>query len=429
MKMPKKKKKAVVPRLRFPEFRDAGEWAVKRLGIIAKVIRGSSPRPISQFLTKEDDGFNWLKIGDISNESKYVYSTEQKIEKSGASKTREVYPGDLILSNSMSFGRPYIMGIRACIHDGWLALTDLKYGLSSEFLYYFMLSDHSQRRLHDAAAGGGVRNLNVDIVKFLSIATPISSKEQQKIADCLASLDDLIRAGEAQLVALKDHKKGLMQQLFPREGETTPRLRFPEFRDAGEWEVKRLGDICDVLQGYGFPESLQGKQQGKYPFCKVSDISNAVSNAGGHVKQAVNYVDDEEVKKLTAKPIPKGSTIFAKIGEALRLNKRAFVDAECLIDNNVVGIKERNSQATDYFVFHLSQKIDLNKYCGGAVPSVNKATLQSIKVIVPRLPEQQKIADCLTSLDDLIRAREAQLVALKDHKKGLMHQLFPQEVG
>ena len=206
-----------------------------------------------------------------------------------------------------------------------------------------------------------------------------------------------------------------------------PRLRFPEFRDAGEWEVKRLGDICDVLQGYGFPESLQGKQQGKYPFCKVSDISNAVSNAGGHVKQAVNYVDDEEVKKLTAKPIPKGSTIFAKIGEALRLNKRAFVDAECLIDNNVVGIKERNSQATDYFVFHLSQKIDLNKYCGGAVPSVNKATLQSIKVIVPRLPEQQKIADCLTSLDDLIRAGEAQLVALKDHKKGLMQQLFPRE--
>jgi len=212
-----------------------------------------------------------------------------------------------------------------------------------------------------------------------------------------------------------------------KKQSAVPRLRFPEFRDAGPWEVKRLGEVCDVLQGYGFPERLQGKQQGKYPFCKVSDITNAVSNAGGHIKKAVNYVDDEDVKELRAKPIPKGTTIFAKIGEALRLNKRAFVEVECLIDNNVVGIKGRNSQAIDYFVFYLSQKIDLNKHCGGAVPSVNKSTLQSIKVVVPHLPEQQKIADCLASLDDLIRAEEGQLAALKDHKKGLMQQLFPRE--
>ena len=220
-----------------------------------------------------------------------------------------------------------------------------------------------------------------------------------------------------------------MQQLFPREGETTPRLRFPEFRDAGAWEVKRLGKVCDILQGYGFPERFQGKQQGKYPFCKVSDITNAVSNAGGHIKQAVNYVDDEDLKELRAKPIPKGATIFAKIGEALRLNKRAFVEAKCLIDNNVVGIKARNSQATDYFVFYLSQKIDSNKHCGGAVPAVNKSTLQSIKVVVPLIPEQQKIADCLTSLDDLIRVQGERIETLKQHKKGLMQQLFPQEIA
>ena len=162
-----------------------------------------------------------------------------------------------------------------------------------------------------------------------------------------------------------------------------------------------------------------------YPFCKVSDITNAVSNAGGYIRQAVNYVDDEDVKELRAKPIPKGATIFAKIGEALRLNKRAFVETECLIDNNVVGIKGRNSQATDYFVFYLSQKIDLNKHCGGAVPSVNKSTLQSIKVVVPLLPEQQKIADCLSSLDDMIRAEASRLEALQAYKKGLMQQLFP----
>ena len=205
------------PRLRFPEFRNAGPWEVKQLGEIAEVVRGGSPRPISQFLTTDDDGFNWLKIGDIATESKYVLSTEEKIKKTGLSKTREVQPGDLILSNSMSFGRPYIVGIRACIHDGWLALTDLKSEWLSEYLYYFILSDLSQRYLHDAAAGGGVRNLNADIVKLLPIAIPLRAEEQQKIADCLSSLDDLIRTQGERIEALKQHKKGLMQQLFPQE--------------------------------------------------------------------------------------------------------------------------------------------------------------------------------------------------------------------
>jgi len=206
-----------------------------------------------------------------------------------------------------------------------------------------------------------------------------------------------------------------------------PRLRFPEFRDAGPWEAKRLGEVCDVLQGYGFPERLQGKKHGKYPFCKVSDITNAVSNAGGHIREALNYIDDEDVEELRAKPIPKGVTIFAKIGEALRLNKRAFVETECLIDNNVVGLKGRNDQAIDYFVFYLSQKIDLNRHCGGAVPSVNKSTLQAIKICVPALQEQQKIADCLSSLDEVIELEAKKLEALKAHKKGLMQQLFPRE--
>lgn len=206
-----------------------------------------------------------------------------------------------------------------------------------------------------------------------------------------------------------------------------PRLRFPEFRDAGPWEVKRLGEVCNVFQGYGFPERLQGKRQGKYPFCKVSDITNAVSSAGGHIKEAVNYVDDEDVKQLRAKLIPKGATIFAKIGEALRLNKRAFIETECLIDNNVVGIKGRNSWAIDYFVFYLSQQIDLNEHCGGAVPSVSKSTLQSIEIAIPHLPEQQKIADCLSSLDEVIELQAQKLEALKAYKKGLMQQLFPRE--
>jgi len=215
---------------------------------------------------------------------------------------------------------------------------------------------------------------------------------------------------------MPEHKKGVV-----------PRLRFPEFRNTGPWEEKRLGEICDVLQGYGFPEKFQGKKNGKYPFCKVSDITYAVNKTGGAIARAENYVDDEDIEALRARLVPIGATVFAKIGEALRLNKRALVSVECLIDNNVVGLRGRDNQTKDRFVFYLSQKIDLNEYCGGAVPAVNKSTLESIKLFVPEIEEQQKIADCLSSLDEVIELEAKKLEALKIHKKGLMQQLFPRE--
>ncbi len=206
-----------------------------------------------------------------------------------------------------------------------------------------------------------------------------------------------------------------------------PRLRFPEFRDAGEWEEKPIGKVCTVLQGYGFPTAMQGKENGKYPFCKVSDISRAVAEQGGLLADATNYVDDVDVSKLRAKLIPLGSTVFAKIGEALRLNRRAFVQRECLLDNNAVGLKAIDGVVNDYFIYLLSQLIDLNEHCGGAVPSVNKSNLEAIEVVLPGSDEQQKIADCLSSLDVLISAHTKKLDALKTHKKGLMQQLFPRE--
>jgi type I restriction enzyme, S subunit len=209
-----------------------------------------------------------------------------------------------------------------------------------------------------------------------------------------------------------------------QHNELVPKLRFKEFGNANEWNLKRLDALCDVLQGYGFPEVLQGKINGKYPFCKVSDISRAVAENGGLLGEASNYIDEIELKQLRAKLIPRGATVFAKIGEALRLNRRAYVLKECLIDNNVTGLKAINGKAIDYFVYQLSQLIDLNKHCGGAVPSVNKSTLEEIKVIAPSLEEQQKIADCLSSLDDLITAQNQKVEALKQHKKGLMQQLF-----
>ena len=202
------------PRLRFPEFREAGEWEGKTLGDLSTVVRGGSPRPIDGFLTTATNGLNWLKIGDVGKEAKYVTRTEEKVRPEALSKTREVSPGDLILSNSMSFGRPYLMKIKSCIHDGWIAITELSELVGREYLYYFIFSPTSQSYFLNNAAGSGVLNLNAEIIRVLPVVYPLPP-EQKRIVECLSSLDDLITAQSQKIAALKAHKKGLMQQLFP----------------------------------------------------------------------------------------------------------------------------------------------------------------------------------------------------------------------
>ncbi len=202
------------PRLRFPDFRGSGEWKSGQLSDYALIVRGGSPRPIDEFITSSDDGLNWLKIGDINKDEKYVTRTQDRVLRSALAKTREVVPGDLILSNSMSFGRPYILAISACIHDGWIAVTRLKSSLDRDYLYYQIGTESSQSFFTSKAAGSGVQNLNADIIKALPLSVP-EPAEQSRIASFLSSLDDRIAAHAQKIDALKAHKKGLMQGLFP----------------------------------------------------------------------------------------------------------------------------------------------------------------------------------------------------------------------
>jgi type I restriction enzyme, S subunit len=203
-----------VPRLRFLEFQGTGEWEEQRLGSVSEIVRGGSPRPIEDFLTNDADGLHWLKIGDVASDSKYITETRERVVKAALSKTRVVRPGDLILSNSMSFGRPYISKIETCIHDGWIAVTRISSNVITDYLYYLISSDGCQSYFSNNAAGAVVQNLNADIIKSLPTLIP-SLLEQQKIADCLTSLDSLITAQTQKLEALTTFKKGLMQQLFP----------------------------------------------------------------------------------------------------------------------------------------------------------------------------------------------------------------------
>lgn len=169
---------------------DGVEW--KKLGEISVIVRGASPRPINNFLTSGSEGVNWIKIGDTKAGVKYITETKEKITKEGASKSRYVKKGDFILSNSMSFGRPYILAVDGCIHDGWLSISAFENVLISDYFYYILNSAKVQQEMKmKASFGGAVQNLNVDIVKSLEIPIP-PLPEQRRIVAILDHFETLV---------------------------------------------------------------------------------------------------------------------------------------------------------------------------------------------------------------------------------------------
>jgi type I restriction enzyme S subunit len=411
-------KRELRPKLRFPEFLDTGEWNFESLGDLSTIVRGASPRPIDRFITTAANGLNWLKIGDVDKEAKYVTKTQEKVRPEALDKTREVHPGDLILSNSMSFGRPYLMKIRSCIHDGWIAITYPRAQVIREYLYYLIFSPASQAYFSDNAAGSGVLNLNAEIIKTLPVAYP-SLQEQQKIADCLTSLDELITAQSQKLDALKAHKKGLMQQLFPCKGETVPRLRFPEFRDAPEWKETSLGELGKLISGLTY--SPDDVRDNGLLVLRSSNIQNDKIDLNNCV-----FVD-ASIKGANIS-MPEDIIICVRNGSKALIGKTAIIPHGLPICTHGAFMTVFRSPAAR-FVFQLFQTSTYQKQVaadlGATINSINSSQLLQYRFYVPEVPEQNKITLLLVSLDKLIAAQAQKLEALKVHKKGLMQQLFP----
>ena len=189
-------------------------WVERKLGDYAVIQRGGSPRPIEAYLTNRQDGVNWIKIGDVRPNDKYIKHTEEKIIKEGVIHSRPVHKGDFILSNSMSFGRPYILDIDGCIHDGWLVIKDYGECFDMNFLYYVLSSEMVFKQYASMAAGSSVKNLNKEKVENVLLCTPLSLAEQKSIASILTRVDNELTALEAKKAKYEKIKQGMMQQLL-----------------------------------------------------------------------------------------------------------------------------------------------------------------------------------------------------------------------
>ena len=416
----------LVPRLRFPEFEEEADWSARPLTNVVRSIssglsltqtNGSNGVRVTRIETIADGTVDINKVGRVT--------TDQNIS------SYRLSIGDILVSNINStshIGKSVHIDRDYDLYHGMnllriQALSDVIY---SQFLYYWLNTEIVRASIR-SRANKAVNQASINQTELgkTVVLLPLLV-EQQKIADCLGSLDELIAAEGRKLEALRQHKQGLMQQLFPQPGETVPRLRFPEFRDASDWKTGRCRDIARVLPGYGFPDKFQGNKKGQFPFYKVSDISRAIEEGKKYILEARNYIESDVLDEIRGKPIPTGTIIFAKIGEAIRSNRRVVTTKPAVIDNNTAGVKAIETKSSDEFLFYIWSNVSLIDHAGGVVPAVSKSALEDVSLCYPSDPEeQQRIADCLGSLDDLNAVEGQKLDALRQHKQGLMQQLFP----
>ncbi len=416
-----------LPRLRFPEFRAAGEWEEKQLGIVAKIsaekVKDASCIPMSITsgvgLVSQMEKFGRIIAG--SSYSNYLILKKNYFAYN-KSATKEYPEGFIAL---------YLGDELAAVPNSIFTCFHIK-GESPvpQYMNYLFLDNlHGKwlrRFIEVGARAHGSLSITDDDLLALPVPIPsgkASILEQQKIADCLSSLDDLITLEAQKLDSLKAHKKGLMQQLFPREGETQPRLRFPEFENAGEWEDGTLDDIATFRRGsfpqpYGLPEWYDEKNG--MPFIQVFDVGDDFRLKGK---------TKNRISKLAAEKsvfIPEGTlivTLQGSIGRVAITHYDAYIDRTLLIFESF-----RKPIEKIFFARVIQNLFDIEKEQapGGIIKTITKEALSEFKVKFPTIDEQHRIASCLTSLDDLITAQTQKLEALKTHKKGLMQQLFPQ---
>jgi len=277
---------------------------------------------------------------------------------------------------------------------------------------YLFSSGAIRKQIQREAQGAKVLGLSATRLGNVKLHYPSSTKEQQKIADCLSSLDALIAAQADKIDALKTHKKGLMQQLFPREGETVPRLRFPEFRDAGEWGENTFGGVARFINGRAYKQD-ELLESGRY---RVLRVGNFFSNKDWYFSnlelEEDKYCDD-------------GDLLYAW---SASFGPRIWRGGKVIYHYHIWKVEEKPGVNRDFLFVLLdyeTERMKSKSANGLGLLHITKATIESWECALPEPEEQQKIADCLSSLDALIAAHTERLEALKSHKKGLMQQLFP----
>ena len=425
LREPKKEdgKPALVPKLRFPEFRGTEGWKETQLQKIAQPV---SDRAVT------GDGDNVLSL---SGEHGLVLQSDyfgKKIAGDSAERYLKLRRNDFVYNDRTT---------KASTFGTIKRLSKYEAGIVSPIYKCFRFHANEnpvfwewyfESGSHDAALGSLVNEgaragrFNISISQFLSTAAWLPDEpEQQKIAECLSSVDELMAAQGRKVDALKTHKKGLMQQLFPREGETQPRLRFPEFHNAEAWEMKPFEEFV-TKSFYGTSSSTA--PTGKYPVLRMGNMVDGSLDFTNLV-----YIDLEE-KSFESFRLEDGDILLNRTNSPALVGKISLfqLKSDCIAASYIVSYRLNKKRLDPSFCNSmLNTPMYQARIRSFAKPSVSQANInpttlkKELLFSVPSLPEQHRIASCLSSLDVLIAAETQKHAALQRHKRGLMQQLFP----
>jgi len=341
-------------------------WPQVKLESVFEIARGGSPRPIDDYITDADDGLNWISIKDASNSDKYIEKTKLKIKPEGLSKTRQVKPGDFLLTNSMSFGRPYIMKTTGCIHDGWLVLSGNPEKVDSDYFYHLLGSDLLKRRFSALAAGAVVKNLNIDLVKGVEIPLP-PLPEQKRIAAILDKADAIRRKRQQAIQLADDFLRAVFLDMFG-DPVTNPK----------GWPVKPFGSLVINKDGKRIPikASDRSDMAGQYPYYGASGVIDYVND---FIFEGAHLLIGEDGANLLARSTPI-----------------AFIaDGQYWVNNHAHVLGEKDGVPLEYLAFSINLRSLEPFVSGSAQPKLNQENLNKIPVQVPPAAVMEKFLTTL----------------------------------
>ncbi|WP_080360253.1 restriction endonuclease subunit S [Helicobacter pylori] len=389
-------------------------WQRVRLGDIAEIKRGASPRPIENpkwFCTNSNVG--WVRISDISKNSRFLYKTAQKLSKKGIEKSRFIKQNSLIMSMCATIGKPIITKIDTCIHDGFVVFENPKIDLN--YLYYFLC--YIEKEWLESGQQGSQVNLNVDLIKNKEVFYPKDLNEQIAIANILSGLDHYLYSLDALILKKESVKKALSFELLSQ------RKRLRGFNQA--WQRVRLGDICYLKNGFSFKSDLF-KNMG-IPIIRISNISSVDNciNTNDLVFYDPILIDNDYILK-------QGDLILAMSGATTgksclyNLNKIAYL-------NQRVGVfRAKTSFCYDFLVQFVFSELFTSRLklilTAGAQPNISSFDIEDFEILLPPLKEQIAIANILSGLDNEIISLKNKKRQFENIKKALNHDLMSAKI-
>lgn len=400
-----------MPKLRFPEFRKENWDLIPGDKLFDQINSRNAAEGLPVLAITQEHGAIPRDLIDY-----HVSVTEKSIES-----YKLVEPGDFIISLRSFQGGIEYSDYRGICSPAYVILRRKGNGSDQYFKHLFKSYRFIQQLTRNIEGLRDGKMISYAQFSEQLIPTPNPS-EQQKIADCLTSLDEAIAAQGRKVEALKEHKRGLMQQLFIREGETRPRLRFPAFRNAPDWEEKKLSDLATRGSGHTPNKSYAEYYNGGIKWVSLADSKRLDS---GFITETAAKISKQGIENSSAVLHQAGSVILCRdagIGKSAIMKEPMAVSQHFMVwtcNPNVL------SNWYLYYLFQFMRPQFEDAASGSTIKTIGLPFFTELKVVVPSLAEQQRIGDCLSSLDALIAVESNQLRIIKTYKQGLMQQLFP----